>query len=115
MFRHGLGLEELGRFVDHEGFDGAMLGTPGAAYHLEFTHCKSHPVSPSPTPEDLLVYYVPEPTDWLSRCEAMLAAGFREAESYNPYWTRNGRTFEDPDGYRVVICRIAWRRDMIET
>src|SRR4030095_2031009 len=31
----GLGLSVLDSFQDHEGFDGAMLGHPGAPYHLE--------------------------------------------------------------------------------
>ena len=26
LYRHGLGLEEIGRFENHEGFDGVMLG-----------------------------------------------------------------------------------------
>ena len=30
-----LGFAELYRFADHDGFDGVMLGTPGAPYHLE--------------------------------------------------------------------------------
>lgn len=28
--------------------------------------------------------------------------------SFNPYWDRLGVTFEDPDGYRVVLQRDAW-------
>ncbi|WP_423223025.1 hypothetical protein [Candidatus Amarolinea aalborgensis] len=26
----------------------------------------------------------------------------------NPYWERSGRTFEDPDGYRVVLQHARW-------
>jgi hypothetical protein len=37
FYRDGLGLEVLSEFVGHNGFDGAMLGRRGAAYHLEFT------------------------------------------------------------------------------
>lgn len=105
MYMHGLSLRELGRFADHEGFDGVMLGDPGSGFHFEFTVCRHHPVSPSPTPEDLLVFYVPDPQDWDARCRAMLEAGFEEVESFNPYWSRLGRTFADHDGYRVVIQR----------
>jgi len=39
----------------------------------------------------------------------MLNAGFSEVEPYNPYWKHFGRTFEDRDGYRVVIQRAAWQ------
>lgn len=28
--------------------------------------------------------------------------------SFNSYWDRVGVTFEDPDGYRVVLQRDAW-------
>jgi YycE-like protein len=29
-------------------------------------------------------------------------------KSFNPYWDGNGCTFEDPDGYRVVLQNAAW-------
>ena len=32
MYTEGLGFEVLGRFQDHDGFDGVMLGVPGAAW-----------------------------------------------------------------------------------
>ena len=35
FYRDGLGFAELYRFADHDGFDGVMLGLPGAPYHLE--------------------------------------------------------------------------------
>ncbi|MES2609116.1 MAG: VOC family protein [Pseudomonadota bacterium] len=108
QYTQGLGLEQLGSFKDHAGFDGAMIGTPGAGFHWEFTFCTSHPVVPAPTPEDLLVFYVPQPEAWQARCEAMRNAGFAETEPFNPYWASSGRTFEDPDGYRVVIQCTAW-------
>lgn len=109
QYRAGLGLAELGRFADHDGFDGVMLGIPGAHYHLEFTRSRDHAVAPTPTPEDLLVFYVPDPDAWEARCCAMRDAGFREAAPWNPYWSRCGRTFEDRDGYRVVIQRAEWK------
>ena len=111
MYQRGLGLAEIGRFEDHEGFDGVMLGHTGRSLHFEFTHCRNHPVRPTPTPEDLLVFYVPDASDWERNCAAMLEAGFEEVRSFNPYWQRQGRTFEDPDGYRVVIQRAAWHND----
>jgi len=109
MYVHGLGLQELGRFGNHDGFDGVMLGIPGGGYHFEFTARRSHPVTPSPTAEDLLVFYVAEPADWQRLCASMIEAGFREVSSFNPYWARQGRTFEDADGYRVVLQRASWR------
>lgn len=108
MYQRALALHEVGSFRDHGGFDGVMLGVPGTGLHFEFTYCRSHPVRPAPTPEDLLVFYVPDRVEWGGRCEAMLEAGFAEVEPFNPYWSQRGRTFQDPDGYRVVIQQAAW-------
>ena len=38
----------------------------------------------------------------------MLQAGFKLVESYNNYWDINGNTFEDADGYRVVLQNREW-------
>lgn len=108
MYQAGLGLVRIGHFDDHDGFDGVMLGLPGKGYHIEFTYCRAHPVAPAPTPEDLLVFYLPNRDEWESRCQAMLNAGFKRVSSLNPYWERDGRTFEDHDGYRVVIQCAEW-------
>lgn len=108
LYMEGLGLVELGRFEDHAGFDGVMLGQPGAGHHLEFTHARHHPVAPAPTPEDLLVLYVPDATDFALRCQRLLDAGFAPVASFNPYWDQRGRSFQDPDGYRVVLQNAAW-------
>jgi hypothetical protein len=85
-----------------------MLGPPRAGYHLELTVCRTHPLAPTPTAEDLLVLYLPDRAAWRRRCDAMLAAGFREVAPVNPYWAREGRSFADPDGYRTVIQCAAW-------
>ena len=109
MYCRGLGLEVLSSFADHEGFDGVILGVPGAAWHFEFTQCRQHPVAPAPTPEDLIVLYLPDRAEWRRACESMLGAGFAEVSSFNPWWERSGRTFADGDGYRSVLCNAAWR------
>lgn len=109
LYRSGLGLCLLGHFEDHEGFDGAMLGTPGAAWHFEFTHAGHHPVPPTPTPEDLVVLYLPDAGEWRAACDRMLNAGFLPVTSFNPYWDVRGRSFADPDGYRVVLQNAGWQ------
>ena len=108
MYKRGLGLVELGSFQEHAGFDGVMLGEHGQSFHLEFTYSRAHPVCPTPTEEDLIVFYVPDSEAWRSRCQAMVDAGFVEVEPFNPYWKDRALTFADPDGYRVVINRAAW-------
>ena len=34
--------------------------------------------------------------------------GCEPVEAFNPYWDKRGRTFEDPDGYRVVLQNARW-------
>ena len=40
----------------------------------------------------------------------MRETGFQPVAAFNPYWDRDGVTFEDPDGYRVVLQCAAWTR-----
>jgi catechol 2,3-dioxygenase-like lactoylglutathione lyase family enzyme len=108
FYRDGLGFEELGAFHDHDGFDGVMLGARGEPYHLELTRQRGHAVGRAPTQDHLLVFYLPEPAVWQAAVERMIAHGHAPVASYNPYWDRTGRTFEDPDGYRVVLVNAAW-------
>lgn len=109
LYCQGLGLQVLGSFVDHAGFDGVMLGRAGMDYHLEFTQCTAHPVAPAPTAEDLLVFYLPDPMAWQTACANMTLAGFQTVTPLNPYWAQHGRSFADPDGYRVVLQQAPWR------
>ncbi|KKY81779.1 prolyl endopeptidase [Enterobacter cloacae] len=108
MYASGLGLQKIADFDDHDGFSGIMLGRAGLHWHMELTLCLHHPVQPSPTAEDLLVMYYPEKQAWEEACEKMSAAGFRAVSAFNPYWDKQGATFVDPDGYRVVIQNRAW-------
>lgn len=111
LYCRGLGVRVLGSFDDHAGFDGVMIGAPGGSFHFEFTRCRDHPVSPTPTAEDLVVFYVPDADEWRASCERMTTAGFKCVRSFNPYWDERGRTFEDPDGYRIVLQCAAWSND----
>lgn len=107
MYRRGLGLQLIGGFENHAGFDGVMLGVPDGTYHFEFTH-NPHQELTAPSPEDLVVLYVPDPEEWAALCASMLAARFKTVSSFNPYWDVRGRTFEDPEGYRTVLQCAHW-------
>ena len=110
FYEQGLGLSVLYRFEDHDGFDGVMLGRPGAPYHLEFTQKRGHVVGRAPTADNLLVFYLPDKDAWLAAIQRLRDAGFDPVPAFNPYWDRDGVTFEDPDGYRVVVQNAAWTR-----
>lgn len=110
FYRDGLGFEVIGQFQDHDGFDGVMLGHPQAPYHLEFTQEHGQPAGGAPSAEHLLVFYLPDADEWQAAVARMQAAGFASAPAHNPYWDQHGRTFQDPDGYRVVLQQAAWQR-----
>ena len=104
----GLGFEVLAQWRDHEGFDGAVLGHRKARHHLEFIRVHGAPAPPPPHNEHLLVFSVPDRTDWAMRCATLEGAGFRRVRNDNPYWERVGRTYVDHEGGRVVIQNAAW-------
>lgn len=108
MYRAGLDLDELGRFHDHDGYDGVMLGREDCDWHLEFTSHATMPALGRPSPEHLLVLYLPDGLEWEATCTRMAAAGFETVPAENPYWDRLGRTFVDADGYRVVLQHGSW-------
>ena len=104
----GLGFEVLATFDDHVGFDGVILGSRNAPYHLEFTHERGSPAPPVPHPETLLVFYLPDADAWREAVARLKAIGAEPSNSHNPYWDLRGLTFEDPDGFRVVLQQMAW-------
>lgn len=108
FYQQGLGLELLFRFEDHAGFDGIILGREGFPYHFEFTRARGHRAGRSPTPDNLLVFYLPDAAEWKAAVQRMSDAGFEPVPAFNPYWDRQGVTFEDPDGYRIVLQNAAW-------
>lgn len=106
--RDALGFEVIGGFEGHEGFDGVMMGWPGAQWHLEFTRCQGHDAGRAPTEDNLLVLYLPDREVWRAAADRVQAFGASPVKAFNPYWDANGVTFEDPDGYRVVLQNAGW-------
>ncbi|OTA17325.1 glyoxalase [Xenorhabdus vietnamensis] len=103
MYCRGLNFTILGEFKDHDSFDGIMLGHPNHSWHLEFTHHQNTHVGKAPTKDNLLVFYIEDQLEWHEQIKSMQNAGFIPVLSYNPYWDKSGKTFEDIDGYRVVL------------
>ena len=105
FYRDGLGLPELYRFEDHDGYDGVMLGLPGRPYHLEFTHHRQGSPCPAPSLDNLLVLYIPELDQLQALQRRLTALGYSPVAPENPYWLDKSVTFADPDGWRVVLCQ----------
>jgi catechol 2,3-dioxygenase-like lactoylglutathione lyase family enzyme len=103
FYIRGLGLVELGSFENHAGYDGCMVGVPGTDYHLEFTSHEKGSPCPAPTRDNLLVFYLENATAVERIRTRMEAQGHVPVEPENPYWVGRSVTFEDPDGWRVVV------------
>ncbi len=110
MYQTGLELSVLGSFNDHAGFDGVILGKENFPYHFEFTQQNGFQAPPSHSAESLIVFYIPNLTDWENQKNKMLQAGFKLAASHNPYWDAHGCTLIDPENYRIVLCKMDWKR-----
>jgi len=107
FYRDGLGLPVIGSFHGHAGYDGVMLGLPGTAYHLEFTHHEQGSPCPAPSADNLLVLYLTDPAATAALVGRLEALGYRPVPPENPYWNGRGVTIEDPDGWRVVLVDAA--------
>src|SRR2546423_11481178 len=104
FYRDGIGLTEIGSFRDHDGYDGVFLAVPGTGAHLEFTAGGGHG-APAPHPESLLVLYLGD-DEAVQTVAARL--GVDAVPAANPYWAEHGMTFQDPDGFPVVLAPEHW-------
>jgi catechol 2,3-dioxygenase-like lactoylglutathione lyase family enzyme len=104
FYRDGVGLTEIGGFRGHDGYDGVFLDVPGTGAHLELTAGGGHGAA-APHPESLLVFYLGD--DAAVRMAAG-RLGVDPVAPANPYWAVHGVTFEDPDGFRVVLVPEGW-------
>jgi catechol 2,3-dioxygenase-like lactoylglutathione lyase family enzyme len=103
-----LGLTILAEFKNHQNYDGVFLGIPGAGWHLEFTVSDIVPVH-FLDDDDLLVFYAESVAEFNTIKERFIANRVKPVTPKNPYWTKNGITFEDPDGFRIVISVLRGR------
>jgi catechol 2,3-dioxygenase-like lactoylglutathione lyase family enzyme len=107
FYRDGIGLTEIGGFRDHVGYDGVFLAVPGTGAHLELTAGGQHG-APAPHPESLLVLYLGD-AEAVQTVAARL--GVDPIPPANPYWTEHGTTFQDPDGFPVVLVPERWEHE----
>ncbi|TGJ83460.1 hypothetical protein E0Z10_g5304 [Xylaria hypoxylon] len=108
----GLGFHVTATFNGRrEGYQGVLLAlppsspsAPSPAYHLQFTQYGPYRGRRAPTQDNLLVFFMPDWTLYQRALARMARTGFEPVRSFSPYWARYGTTFEDPDGYRVVLA-----------
>ncbi len=103
FYEEGLMFRRIGEFKDHAGYTGVMLGMPDASVHLEFTQHEAPVAAAPPTRDNLLVLYFATREDCNHYAKRLNDLGFPVVEPENPYWLNDATTFEDPDGWRVVL------------
>ena len=107
FYADGLGLIEHGSFRDHDGYDGDIYATSDLRCEVEVTTHASEPGGPPPSGDHLLVFYVESRAE-LDAIDARLRAlGHAPVEPVNPYWRGRAATYEDPDGWPVVVCDLS--------
>jgi catechol 2,3-dioxygenase-like lactoylglutathione lyase family enzyme len=111
FYRDGIGMPVIYQFHDHGGYSGVMLGIPDERIHLEFTHAASGSPCPAPTKDNLLVLYISDPQAFRNAVTRLEGTGQRPVAPENPYWHKDGITYVDPDGWRVVLYFGAAFRD----
>jgi catechol 2,3-dioxygenase-like lactoylglutathione lyase family enzyme len=106
FYLDGLGLGVVERFEGHAGYAGVILKLPGGA-QLEFTQHESELRTSMPDADDLLVLYLPSSAAVEKLRKRIERLGHVCVRPGNPYWVGKSVTFEDPDGWRVVLCNSA--------
>ena len=97
-----LGLQVLGRFEDHDGYDGLFLGRPELDWHLEFTTC-ARPAQHRFDEDDLLVIYPHDREEHAAMRRRIEESGLVLQTPANPYWREHGLLVRDPDGHGVIL------------
>lgn len=97
-----VGLEKLGGFENHDGYDGIFLGYKDSNWHLEFTTSDEKPISKFDE-DDCLVFYVNSEIEHEKLKQNILKNSISLEIAKNPYWRENGITISDPDGFKVVF------------
>ncbi len=100
-----LGLELLGSFENHNGYDGVFIGKPTENWHLEFTK-SDEIVSFNFGEEDILVFYPNTKLEYEMIHDKLVTNKIEFIKAKNPYWNENGKMILDPDGYKIVISHL---------
>ncbi|RTY93635.1 VOC family protein [Flavobacterium sp. GT3R68] len=100
-----LGFELLGSFENHNNYDGIFVGKPNLDWHFEFT-TSTEKANHHFDEDDILVLYPTEIKKYDELLRNLAINNIEVIASKNPYWNNNGKMFQDPDGYRIVISPL---------
>ena len=97
-----LNFEILGKFINHNGYDGVFLGIKGENWHLEFTQSDETPNSKFDE-DDALVFYPKTQKSYDEILGNLKKFEVPVLEAKNPYWRDKGICFEDCDLYKIIV------------
>lgn len=97
-----VGLKVLGKFKDHDDYNGLFLGFPHKDWHLEFTSSSNQPNQVFDE-DDALVFYVDSIEKLTHKQKHLINANIPLELPKNPYWQENGIMISDPDGFKIIF------------
>lgn len=99
-----LNFKILGKFENHEGYDGVFLGKKDLNWHIEFTQNQEVPHQVYGE-DDALVFYPESQKDFDEILLNLNKFEIPVLEPKNPYWRENGICFEDCDHFKIIVSR----------
>ena len=100
-----LGFERLVGFQNHNNYDGVFIGKSGLDWHFEFTQSASK-AKHTFDEEDVIVLYPKTILDYNELENKLVGNNISIIAAINPFWNENGKMFQDPDGYRIVLSPL---------
>ncbi|TDO71197.1 hypothetical protein EV143_10952 [Flavobacterium chryseum] len=100
-----LDFECLGRFQNHNNYDGVFIGKSGLDWHFEFTQSETK-ANHTFDEDDVIVLYPKTILDYNELINKLLRNNISIITATNPFWNENGKMFQDPDGYRIVVSPL---------
>lgn len=98
-----VGLERLGGFENHNGYNRTFLGIEGSDWHLEFTVSETK-AQHKFDEDDALVFYMHSALELQSLKNQLIKNKIPIEKARNPYWNENGILFSDPDGHKIIFA-----------
>lgn len=100
-----LGFERLGGFQKHNNYDGVFIGKSGLDWHFEFTQSETE-ANHTFDEDDVMVLYPNTMKEYNTLLSRFYDNDIAQIKAINPYWNENGKMFQDPDGYRIVVSAL---------
>lgn len=100
-----LGLERIGGFEHHAGYDGIFVGKQVSDWHLEFTTSAEKP-SHYFDEDDIIVFYPSTKAVFEAIIDRIRKRNIETLKAKNPYWNENGILIKDFDKHNVIISPL---------